>query len=142
MNSDESPPGPATPCRSQSQERVSCASSVRARLAGAQPCRLAAACRSVSGRSRRPVRSTSAITPNIRALTSCSIPLHWVLELTGRAEERWPVRVRIGDRPSVAATLVRPRTDYSAPHPGLSIQLPGALVLDAIAADDSIQCWR
>ena len=65
-------------------------------------------------------------------------PMYWFLELTGRAEDRWLVRVRIGDRPSVAATLVRTRTDYSAPHPGLSIQLPGALVLDAIAADDSI----
>ena len=59
-------------------------------------------------------------------------PMHWVLEIQGRDEERWPVEVTIGDNPPVATELVRSLTNYSAARPGLDIALPGEALIDAI----------
>ena len=36
------------------------------------------------------------------------------------------------------SALVRARTDYSAPRPGLEITLPGATLIEALAALDPI----
>ena len=66
-------------------------------------------------------------------------PMHWLLSFAGRTEERWPVDVRIGARPPIASTLVRPLVDYSAPHPGLDIEIPGQAVLDALPASGPIE---
>ena len=66
-------------------------------------------------------------------------PMYWILELSERHLERWPVEVRIGDNPAVASALVRRLTDYSAPHPGLDIALPGGLVIDAVSAGVPIE---
>ena len=66
-------------------------------------------------------------------------PMYWVLGLAGRSEERWPVKVRIGTDRAIASALVRSRTDYSAPRPGLDIALPGQAVIDAIMADTPIK---
>ena len=66
-------------------------------------------------------------------------PMYWILGLTGRTENRWPVRVRIARGAPIATTLVRPRTDYSAPRPGLDIALPGRPIVDAILAGGPIE---
>ena len=65
-------------------------------------------------------------------------PMHWILELAGRNEERWRVRVRIGESETIASTLVRARTNYSATRPGLDIALPGQAIIDAIARNARI----
>ena len=52
---------------------------------------------------------------------------------------RWPIRVRLNAGEAIASELVRPRTDYSAPRPGLDIDLPGQQIVDAIAAGDPIE---
>ncbi len=59
-------------------------------------------------------------------------PMFWILGLTGSAEERWPVAVRIGAAPPVGARLVRRLTDYSVLRPGLAIPLPGRAALAAL----------
>ena len=59
-------------------------------------------------------------------------PMYWILELGGGGKERWPVEVRIGGQAPIASTLVRARTNYSAPRPGLDIALPGRAVIDAL----------
>ena len=64
--------------------------------------------------------------------------MHWVLVLTGCSAERWPVQVRIGDGAPIGSALVRARTDYSAPQPGREIALPGATLIEALAALDPI----
>ena len=64
--------------------------------------------------------------------------MHWYLSYVDRTEERWPVNVRIGEQEPIASTLVRPLIDYSAPHPGLDIKIPGQAVLDALLADGLI----
>ena len=66
-------------------------------------------------------------------------PMHWILGLSGRDEERWPVEVRMGAGPPVASALVRPRIDCSAPGPGLDIKLPGEKIIDAIMAASPIE---
>ena len=66
-------------------------------------------------------------------------PMHWVLGLSGREKERWPVTVRIGDADTLASHLVRARTDYSAPHPGLDIAVPGSAILEAILGAGPIE---
>ena len=139
MNSDESPPGPRDP--------------VSFAIAGARELRILRP-REVGRRTtlsvgggmpeRFPPAPASGENylrnhPEHSGVYLVFHPIYWFLELTGRAEERWPVRLRIGDHRSVAATLVRKRTDHSAPHPGLSIEVPAAPVLDAIVADDSIR---
>ena len=66
-------------------------------------------------------------------------PMYWILGLSGESEERWPIRVRLNAGEAIASELVRPRTDYSAPRPGLDIDLPGQQIVDAIAAGDPIE---
>ena len=66
-------------------------------------------------------------------------PMYWLLGTTGRTEERWPVDVRIGARPPISTTLVRSLVDYSAPHPGLDIEIPGQAVLDALLAGGPVE---
>ena len=66
-------------------------------------------------------------------------PMYWILGLSGRDEERWPVEVRVGTGPPVASALVRPRVDYSAPRPGLDIKLPGRKIIDAMMAASPIE---
>ena len=66
-------------------------------------------------------------------------PMFWILELAGRAEERWPVEVRVGANAPIATTLVRKRIDYSVPRPGLHIALPGVVVIDAIGGRGAIE---
>ena len=65
-------------------------------------------------------------------------PMSWLLGFAGRTEERWPVDVRIGARAPIASTLVRSLVDYSVPHPGLDIEIPGQAVLDALLVGGSI----
>lgn len=65
-------------------------------------------------------------------------PMYWILGLTGRGEERWPVEVRIGAAPARPSTLVRERINYSAPRPGLDIEVPGRAIIDAITAGHPI----
>ena len=60
-------------------------------------------------------------------------PMHWILELQGATEHRFPVTVTIGEHATFAGTLVRPRTDYSAPHPGEYVPLPGTHIAATIA---------
>ena len=66
-------------------------------------------------------------------------PWYWVLALSGHAEERWPVEVRMGAGPPITSALVRRRIDYSAPRPGLDITLPGYKILDTITATRTIR---
>ena len=66
-------------------------------------------------------------------------PMHWYLSYIGRTEDRWPVDVRIGAQDPIASTLVRPLIDYSAPHPGLDIEIPGKVALDALLAGGPIE---
>ena len=65
-------------------------------------------------------------------------PMYWLLELRGQAVEAWPVTVRIGDRPAIEATLERPRVDYSAPHPGLTIAVRSEAALTAMLGKQPI----
>ena len=66
-------------------------------------------------------------------------PMHWILALSGRDKERWPVQIRIGRGETMTSDLVRARIDYSAPRPGLDIALPGPAILEAILADGPIE---
>ena len=66
-------------------------------------------------------------------------PMHWYLSYVDRTEERWPVNVRIGEQEPIASTLVRPLIDYSAPHPGLDIEIPGQVALDALLAGGPVE---
>lgn len=66
-------------------------------------------------------------------------PMYWILGLTGGAEERWPVAVRIGAAPPVAGELVRRLTDYTTSRPGLAVKLPGGA---ALAALESARAFR
>ena len=65
-------------------------------------------------------------------------PRHWFLALMGKREERWPVHIRIGSTPAVPSTLIRPRINYSIPHPGLRVDAPADAVLEAIATPTPI----
>ena len=65
-------------------------------------------------------------------------PMYWILALTGREEERWPVEVQLGKAASIPSTLVRARINYSAPRPGLDIAAPGRALLDAIGSGEPI----
>ena len=61
-------------------------------------------------------------------------PLHWILELAGRHVERFAVRVTMGDAAAFSSQLERPRTNYSAPRPGLRIKVPVAVLTDLLRA--------
>ena len=65
-------------------------------------------------------------------------PMYWILGLSGHAEERISVQVRIAGREPVSTDLVRALTDYSAPRPGLDIALPLAPVFAAFEAGGEI----
>ena len=56
-------------------------------------------------------------------------PMYWIIGLTGEALERWPATARLGDTAAVRTELVRRRTDYSAPRPGLDLALSADAVL-------------
>lgn len=66
-------------------------------------------------------------------------PMYWILAVSGREEERWPVEVRIGTGPTITSDLVRARINYSAPRPGLDLALPGSAILEAILAGGPIE---
>ena len=65
-------------------------------------------------------------------------PMYWILGLSGRAEERFSVQVRIAGGEPVSADLVRTLTNYSAPRPGLDIELPLAPVFAAFEAGGEV----
>ena len=98
-----------------------------------------AALRSVSRPFPRTASSTSQTTPEHPGVYQVLHPMYWLLSFAGRTEEHWPVGVRIGARAPIEGTLVRSLVDYSAPHPGLDIQLPGQAVLDALLAGGPIE---
>lgn len=66
-------------------------------------------------------------------------PMHWVLELTGQAQESLPVEVQIGEGPWMESTLVRARTNYSAPHPGMDIGVPAPVMLKALKSASPVR---
>ena len=61
-------------------------------------------------------------------------PMYWILGLAGQSLERWPATARLGDTAPVATELVRRRTDYSAPRPGLDLALSAEAVLSVYEA--------
>ena len=65
-------------------------------------------------------------------------PMHWILGLAGRDVERIPVRVEFSGAPAFDSALERPLTNYSAPRPGLSIPIPGDIILGILASGTPI----
>ena len=61
-------------------------------------------------------------------------PLYWILELAGRHVERFAVHVTMGEAAAFRSRLERPRTNYSALRPGLSIRVPVAVLTDLLRA--------
>lgn len=66
-------------------------------------------------------------------------PMYWILELAGKHRKHWPVRVRVEDGEAVESALVRHLTDYSAPHPGLDIAIPGDMLIEAFMGRETIE---
>ena len=64
--------------------------------------------------------------------------MHWILGLAGRDVERIPVRVEFSGAPAFDSVLERPLTNYSAPRPGLSIPIPGDIILGILASGTPI----
>ena len=56
-------------------------------------------------------------------------PMYWILGLAEQSLERWPATARLGDTGPVATELLRRRTYYSAPRPGLDLALSASAVL-------------
>lgn len=61
-------------------------------------------------------------------------PMYWILGLARQSLERWPATARLGDTAVVPTELVRRRTDYSAPRPGLDLAVSAAAVLSVFEA--------
>ena len=76
--------------------------------------------------------------PEHRGTYTVAHPMYWILELAGETRENFPITVTIADHPPFETNLVRTLTNYSAPHPGLSIALVPAEVLETIATAQPI----
>ena len=61
-------------------------------------------------------------------------PMHWILELVGRAEQRTPVRVHLPADPVFHADLVQRRVDWSFPRPDVRLDLPPSRILGLLVA--------
>ena len=61
-------------------------------------------------------------------------PMYWILGIARQARERWPATAQLDDTAAVKTELVRRKTDYSAPRPGLDLALSADAALAVFEA--------